>query len=219
MNEYAPPHGGDEREPLLVHLAGDDELVRAGLATMLASPARRAVLVDETTRFVDISLIDPFRSAGPGLDAVRELVDGGRAKQVAVYTYRRDPALVDAAVAAGAAGYLSKASGASQLVDDLERLAAGERVVPARVPGENRSPHLARWALTEREADVAALLARGWRNADIAGALGISLNTVKTHLRALFRKLGVATRAQAVVLVLGARSDHELQDVPSPPRQ
>jgi len=204
---------------LLVRLAGDDELVRAGLATMLGPLADRAALVDESRRPVDVALIDPFRSGGPGLDAVRELVDQGGAKQVAVYTYRRDPALVDGALAAGAAGYLSKSSGANDLVDDLERLAAGERVVPARLPGEDRSPYLARWGLTEREADVAALLARGWRNADIAGALGISLNTVKTHLRALFRKLGVSTRAQAVVLVLGARSGHDAQDVPSPPRQ
>ncbi len=219
MNEFALPHGGGEREPLLVVLAGDDELVRAGLAAMLTPLGRRAVVVDESTRPVDVALIDPFRNAGPGLDAVRDLVDVGGAKHVAVYTYRRDPTLVDAALASGAAGYLSKALGASDLVDELERVAAGERVVPATVPGEGRSPYLARWALTEREADVAALLARGWRNADIAGALGISPNTVKTHLRALFRKLGVATRAQAVVLVLGARSDQELPDVPSLPRQ
>lgn len=177
------------------------------------------VLVDESTRPVDISLVDPFRPGERGLDALRELVDRGRARYVAVYTYRRDPASVDAAQAAGAVGYLSKASSATDLVDDLERVATGERVVPASLPGGERPGYLARWSLTEREADVAALLARGWRNADIAGALAISLNTVKTHLRALFRKLSVATRAQAVVLLLGARSGHEPQDVSSPPRQ
>ena len=219
VSDSAPSNGAGRRGPLLVRLAGDDELVRAGLATMLAPLAHRMVVVDESTRPVDIALIDPFRPGRRGLDALRELVDRGRAKYVAVYTYRRDPASVDAAQAAGAAGYLSKASSAADLVDDLERIAVGERVVPANLPDGERPGFLARWSLTEREADVAALLARGWRNADISGALGISLNTVKTHLRALFRKLGVATRAQAVVLLLSARSAHEPQDVPSPPRQ
>jgi two-component system, NarL family, response regulator LiaR len=219
VSESARPWAAGDREPLLVTLAGDDELVRAGLATMLAPLAHRAVLIEEPTTPVDVVLIDPFRVGGPGLDALRELAETGPAKFVGVYTYRRDPALVDAAMAAGATGYLSKASGATDLVEELERMAAGERVVPAALPGEDRPPYLARWALTERESDVADLLARGWRNADIAGALGISLNTVKTHLRALFRKLGVKTRAQAVVLVLGARTDQELHDAPSAPRQ
>ena len=55
-------------------------------------------------------------------------------------------------------------------------------------------------SLTERELDVVRLVARGWRNADVAAALGLSVATVKTHLNHVFGKLGVATRAELAVV-------------------
>lgn len=110
------------------------------------------------------------------------------------------------ALVAGAAGYLSKATSATELVDQLEVLARGEQVV-AGPHGTGRSPRDDRgWpgrdpGLSEREAEVVALAALGRRNAQIAEALFVSVDTVKTHLARSFRKLGVHNRTELSALI------------------
>ena len=112
------------------------------------------------------------------------------------------------AVRGGVRAVLPRTTGADAIVVAIEAVAAGLVVLPsealegaprAAVAGAAVPPE----ALTAREAQVLALLAEGLVNKQIAARLGISRHTVKTHLGALFHKLGVTTRAEAVAV--GAR--------------
>ena len=113
------------------------------------------------------------------------------------------------AVRAGARAVLPRTASADAIVAAVEAAAAGLVVLPAdalvgapqaTAAGGTAAPT----ALTAREAQILALLAEGLVNKEIAARLGISRHTVKTHLAALFHKLGVTTRAEAVAA--GARA-------------
>lgn len=90
------------------------------------------------------------------------------------------------------------------MADAIRRTARGERVVavPAATLGDRGWPGRSR-GLTARESELLALLGQGATNKAIARATGVSENTVKTHLRRIFAKLGFVNRAQAAAFVHG----------------
>jgi two-component system, NarL family, response regulator LiaR len=196
---------------LRVAVANDYELVVAGLAGMLASYAPRVevageVVVGEPVQEpVDIVLYDTYGREGIAADALRSLLNTDGVDRVAVFTFAPSPIVEQTAASLGAAAVLPKTLSATELVNALEAIAEGrEPFIPNRVrhtaderfwPGRERG-------LTERESEVVVLLAQGLRNQEIASALYVSIDTVKTHLRAAFRKLGVTNRAQATAAVL-----------------
>jgi DNA-binding NarL/FixJ family response regulator len=114
------------------------------------------------------------------------------------------------AARAGARAVLPRSASADAIAAAVDAVAAGLVVLPADALDGTLStsapPHVtpASQALTAREAQVLALLAEGLVNKQIAARLGISRHTVKSHLDALFHKLGVTTRAEAVAV--GARA-------------
>lgn len=202
-----------------VALANDYDIVVAGLASVLAPFDHRIDIVDfvllsrqQQLRIdpADVVLFDTYGRVGLGLSDIARLHADPRVRHVAVFTWHHSPTLVSEALRAGATACLSKATTAEELVEQIERVAAGETVVAShfggRVPeGTLQWPGHTR-GLTARESEVLALLAAGRRNADIAAALFISVDTVKSHLRAIFRKLGVTNRAQAVAAALSEPS-------------
>ena len=100
------------------------------------------------------------------------------------------------AMAAGAAGYCASDSPADQLLDTVAAVASGRMVFPfLDIRDLKRDP---REGLTAREKSMLAALARGRTNTELAAELGISINTVKFHLRNLYDKLGLRNRAQAI---------------------
>jgi DNA-binding NarL/FixJ family response regulator len=199
--------------PIRVALANDFELVVAGLARMLEGFAARVQVVDMSVRgealddHVDVALSDTFGHVGGGIDQVEELVRRPEVTRVAVFTWQFDPSFVERALALGCTGYLSKALDAEALVTALEQIAKGHRVVSADPLLDRHTDSHRGWpgreeGLSERESEVLILIAEGLSNLDIARALGISPNSVKAHIRSGYRKLNVATRAQAVRAVL-----------------
>jgi DNA-binding NarL/FixJ family response regulator len=203
----------DSPTPIRVALTNDFELVVAGLARMLAAFADRvtvldtAVQGDSVDRRVDVALFDTFAHVGNGMDEVARLVQDPSVHRVAVFTWQFEPALVDKALATGCTGYLSKALTGEQLVSALQRVARGHQVVSEDPLLDRHTSPERGWpgradGLSERESEVLVLIAEGLSNLDIARSLIISPNSVKAHIRSGYRKLGVATRAQAVRAVL-----------------
>jgi len=197
------------RQPVVVALVNDFELVVRGLATMLRPYRDRIQVVEldlgrDPEFEVDVALFDAYGHAQLGLDRVASLVRAPNVATVAVYTSSATGEQRDAALATGARGVLSKSMHAAELVDALLAVASGREVVSDEF-GEDAEP---RWpghefGLTSRESEVAAQLAQGMSNKEIAAALWISENTVKTHLKAIFQKTMSTSRSQAIVHLAG----------------
>ena len=153
-------------------------------------------------RPIQVALFDTHGHPWGGVDRVHSLAIDARVGAVVVYTWQLPPGQLDVVLAAGARGVLAKSIPAVDLADSLLAIDAGETIVsPAlRGTGDPERPG-ADLGLTSRESEVAALLARGLSNREIAAALFISEHTVKTHLKSIFRKAGVASRARAIARI------------------
>lgn len=196
--------------PVRVAVVNDYEIVVAGITAVLAPYADRVVVLERTAGLpvvsdVDVVLYDTFAERTGGDVAIDDLTgDGAR---LVVFSWATGPAVVDAALAAGASGFVSKGTTAADLVDVLERVHAGEVVRPAEdgaAPAATPVGELGRWpggelGLSQRESEVLALICRGMSNEEITAHAFIGINTVKTHIRTLYRKIGVTRRTQAVL--------------------
>jgi DNA-binding NarL/FixJ family response regulator len=196
-------------------LANDFDLVVAGLSVLLAPFHDRIEIVDwvlvgedPPERPADVLLYDTYGRYALGLDDVEELTANPLARHVIVYTWETSPELIERTLAMGVSGFASKALGAEELVSVIERVAAGERVVAT--PGRHARV-IADWpgrtaGLTARESEILALVIQGFRNDDIAQALFLGVNTVKTHLKSLYRKIGARNRAEAVAIAMSEQA-------------
>ena len=135
------------------------------------------------------------------METTRRLTSAGSSTHVLVLTTYDTDADITRAIEAGATGYLLKAERPDELFAAIHAAAEGRTALSAPVAGRVmaglRRP---RPTLTDRERDILAQLALGIGNRDIARALYISEATVKTHLRRIYDKLGVDTRAGAVAV-------------------
>jgi DNA-binding NarL/FixJ family response regulator len=143
-----------------------------------------------------------------GLDLCRWTRRVSAITHVVILTGRDEPRLARSALAAGAVGYLLKDTAPAILTGSLDSVMAGSVVVDARLGKSRRAtlPVADGIGCSRRESDVLAELLNGLDNKSIAGRLCISEETVKSHLKAIFRKLGARDRAHAIALVLSAVS-------------
>ena len=194
--------------PITIALVDDYDVVLAGVAHLLADYTDRVVVaeIDANTpvgHAVDIVLYDAFAQPESDQDEIAVLIDNPRATKVVVYTWNFHPDLIESAVKLGVHGYLSKTLSAHDLVEALEAVHAGELVISHPPPRPGSALGLD-WpgrseGLTDRESEVLALITQGKNNAEIAALTFLSPNTVKSHIRAAYRKIGAASRAQAVL--------------------
>lgn len=214
------------RTPLRVAIVNDYEIVVAGVGAALSPFRSRIAVVELDTGLpvisdVDLILYDTFGQVqGDGVD-LEDLVRGGDAK-VVIFSWNLQPDLVDRALERGASGYLSKELRADEIVDGLEAVARGEVVRPAKEEsdGEEHGAWPGRdHGLSAREAEVIALITQGLSNEEIARTTYLSINSVKTYIRAAYRKIGATRRAQAVIwgMTHGFEPD-TLRLIESPPR-
>lgn len=200
--------GGSGEGPITVALVDDYDVVLLGLAKILDQyPARVLVTEIDTNQLprepVDIVLYDAFAQPESDSEDIAVLVDSSKARRVVVYTWSFSPELTANARRMGVDGYLSKALPARELIEALEAVHRGE-VVVSETPGRARTVTGLDWpgrseGLTDREAEVLALITQGYSNADVAGRTFLSPNTVKSYIRAVYRKIGVGSRTQAVL--------------------
>lgn len=189
-------------------LVNDYELILRGLQTLLEPFTDRVEVVEvdlrrEPAQSVDIALFDPYGQTHLGLEPVGALARNPNVGAVVVYTWQLMSGQADKILASGAKAVLAKSISAENLVDELERVARGETVVSRdfRLNTSMAWPG-ADLRLTERESEVVTFLASGMSNRDIADAMILSENTVKTHLKSIFQKIGVSSRAQAVARIV-----------------
>ena len=193
--------------PIRVAVVNDYDLVVAGVAQVLAPYPNRLAVVEldasrEVVSAVDVVLYDTFGQVeGEGV-GLRRLVQTSGAR-VVVFSWNVQPDLVDRALEIGARGYVSKAMTAEMIVEAIERVARGDVVVPTAEDTDPEEDRRGNWpgrsaGLTAREAEVLALIAQGLTNQQIADQSYLSINSVKTYIRSGYRKIGVASRSQAV---------------------
>jgi len=194
--------------PITVALVDDYDVVLIGVAHMLDGYRDRVVVAEIDANeslddIVDIALYDSFAQPESDHDEIAVLVANPRARRVVVYTWNFHPDLIDSARQKGASGYLSKTLPARDLVAALEAVHAGE-VIVSTPPRRARSAPGLDWpgrgeGLTDREAEILALITQGKSNAQVAALTFLSPNTVKSYIRTVYRKIDVASRTQAVL--------------------
>jgi two-component system, NarL family, response regulator LiaR len=195
-----------------VLIVDDHAVVRQGLRIFLdgepdfevvgeAAGGEEAVRLARALR-PDIVLMDLLMPGMGGTEATRLIRSELDDVEVVALTSVLDDESVVAMVRAGAIGYLLKSAEADDLRRALRSAATGQvqldPAAAARLVREVRSPD-APETLTEREREVLRLLARGLANKEIGRALGISEDTVKTHVSRILGKLGARSRTQAVL--------------------
>ncbi|MEV5985191.1 response regulator transcription factor [Streptomyces sp. NPDC052051] len=206
--------------PIRVLIADDQPLVRRGLALILTpDPAFEVVgeaengaeAVESAHRLrPDVVVMDirmPVLDGVAATDRLTRELPGCRV--LALSTFDMDEYVV-AALRAGACGFLPKDISPEELVAAVRVVHTGEAAVAPRLltrlistyvraPQRPAPPSATPDQLTPREVEVWRLMATGLDNAEIADALDISVSTVKNHITAVFGKLGVRDRAQAVI--------------------
>lgn len=194
--------------PLSIALVDDYDVVVMGVANILDQYRDQVVVAELDTNSavsdaVDIVLYDSFAQPESDHDEISVLVSNPNARRVVVYTWNFASDLVDSALHQGARGYLSKALPARELVAALRAVHDGQ-VVVSETPGRSRPVNGLDWpgrieGLSDRESEVLALITQGLSNADVARLTYLSANTVKSYIRSIYRKIGVASRTQAVL--------------------
>ncbi|MEH1122963.1 response regulator transcription factor [Micromonospora sp. CPCC 206061] len=201
-----------------VVVADDQEIVRTGLTMILnaqpdievvgeAADGRRAIELARRLR-PDVCLFDIRMPGLDGIEATRALAGPAVADPIAVVvitTFDLDE-YVYAALRAGAKGFLLKDAGPALLAQAVHAAASGEALIAPNVTtrllkafadsGPAAPPKQPIEALTDREEQVLAAVARGHTNSEIAGELYITLSTVKTHIASLMTKLGARNRVE-----------------------
>ncbi len=203
-------------------LVDDHALLRDGLALMMAQEFRELQLLQAGTLAeahaalranpdVRLVLLDLGLPDGDGIEALPGLREAAPGAVLVALSADEKRETVLAAIAAGAAGYIPKTAQSGAMMEALRFVLSGGVYLPAAVlerraserrdgsaPGAvERSPE--ELGLSPRQVDVLKLLVEGKSNKLIARDLSMSESTVKTHLEALFRRLGANSRTQAVV--------------------
>lgn len=198
-----------------VILADDHPLVRQGLkavlecsasVTLVAEAANGVELIEEVAAHrPDLVLVDIQMRPMNGLEAVRRIRRQYPEIRALILSAHFEEKLFDESLRAGASGYLCKTIPPDDLVRSIIAVAAGKATVyPGGQDGASASYRISSWAekrsagLTPRELDVLRLVAAGKSNKEIARAMGIGMQTVKTHVSHILAKMGAPDRAGAV---------------------
>ena len=201
-----------------VLLVEDDAVTRARLVDAIARRPELELLGAAANcaearehlrkRLPRVLLTDLGLPDGNGIELIRE-VEGKPDVDAMVITVFGDERHVVSAIEAGATGYLLKDSGADEIGDAVGRLIAGGSPISAKIarhlvrrfqsPADPQQPVAAGGAaLTEREREVLERMAKGFNYAEVARSLDMSPNTVTSHIKNIYRKLAVHSRAEAV---------------------
>jgi len=203
-----------------VLIADDDDLMRAGLAELLAADPTIDVVghastgreaIDAARRLApDVVLMDVRMPDLDGIAATRELAAAALDTKVLILTTFEQDDYVFSALRAGAAGFLLKRTRPEALIAAVHTVAAGDALLSpsvtrtviermAQQPTPDLTSQRALDVLTPREREVLECLARGQSNREIATTLIVEESTIRTHVKRVLMKLGLRDRIQAVI--------------------
>lgn len=190
-----------------VMIVDDHPLVRVGMATVISQQSDMTLVAETDSgrqalelyrrHHPDLTLMDMRLHGDSGAQVTSAIVgEFPDARVLMISNYEGDEDIRQA-LAAGAKGYLFKSIVEDELVDAIREIHAGRSYMPKSVAGRLQE-HETIGRLTRREEAMLELLSKGLNNREIGQVLGIAEDTVKTHLKGLFRKLEVSNRAEAV---------------------
>jgi DNA-binding NarL/FixJ family response regulator len=224
MGDLLEPPRGRSGERIRVLIIEDHKVVAEGLVALLSSHARLEVcgaassvaeamdLVGQTDP--DIVLVDQYLPDGTGAEALKRMRRTLPDVKAVFLSVDQSDATLLAAIDAGARAFVAKSAPASLMIEALERVMAGELLIPAdRVVDliardQERQQELAHRAtlaarLTSREREVLRLMRDGLGNQEVARRLKIRYQTVRGHVRNLMKKLDAHSRLEAVAKAAG----------------
>lgn len=199
---------GSLKPPVEVAIVDKSPLMQAALGNLLAQDERfsLAFVASDGAAFLqtldrqscDVAVMGWVLPPLDGRGVLSALKDRPESPRIVVYTGDLDVALPRRAMALGAAAFVSKREPPERLLEVIEAVARGQMVFPFLDVRALEEDPLG--MLSPRERELLEALGSGRTNAELARQLGVSVNTVKFHLRNLFDKIGVRNRAQAVQL-------------------
>ena len=203
-----------------VLIVDDHRLILEGLQYVLekegmevvgrATTGRQAMEMARTCE-PDVVLLDIRMPDIDGLEALAAIKSSNPDAAVIILTSYRNPEYFYRAIASGAAGFLMKEGSPSQITHAIRTVLEGESIIDRQVLRDSlkalsattkrtsSADNLDIPSLTEQEIRILTMIAEGLTNSDIAEVLTVSPNTVKTHVRNIFVKLGVSDRTQAAI--------------------
>jgi DNA-binding NarL/FixJ family response regulator len=204
---------------ITVAIVDDDKDVRDGIAVLINGTAGYQCVgaysnaeeaVDQIPRFaIDVVLMDINMPQVSGIECVTKLKLRQPSLQIMMLTSFEDDEKIFQSLLAGASGYLLKKTPPAKLLEAIEEIHNGgspmsnqiaRKVVETFQRGKSVADETI--GLTQREQEILSHLAKGYRYKEIADALFISVETVRTHLRNIYDKLHVRSRTEAVLKYL-----------------
>jgi DNA-binding NarL/FixJ family response regulator len=205
--------------PINVSIVEDDSRIRESLAILIdgsddircvsTHPTGEEALSQLVIKKPDVVLMDINLPKMTGIECVRKLKVLMPKLQILMLTMYEDDDLVFQSLMAGASGYLVKRSSPAQILEAIKEVHSGASPMSGKIARtvveyfqkmEAASPMQEH--LSKREHEILELLAKGYRYKEIADALSISFETVRSHLRNIYDKLHVHSRTEAVVKYL-----------------
>ncbi len=204
-------------------IADDQALIRDGLKTVLNLEEDLEVLATaengkeafELTQTLtpDILLLDVRMPVMDGVECVRKLKSIHSTAKVIMLTTFNDDEYILNAIAAGAKGYLLKDMEIAELIDEIHNAAADKLVMPSSVvtklaeglskvvDEKNKCRAIEKFTFSDREKEIAKMMAQGFNNKQIAAVLFISDGTVRNYISSIYDKIGLSDRTQAALFL------------------